>query len=61
MSKKTEFHSLAFFRKVRDKQAAALAGKSPQEIIAFFAAVAQKLPRPASRSKGARRQAAHTR
>jgi hypothetical protein len=60
MSKKTEFHAVTFFRKVRDKQAVALIGKSPQEIIAFFAAAAQKLPRPTSRSKGARRQAART-
>jgi hypothetical protein len=36
MPKKNEFHSVEFFRKVRDKQAATLAGKSQEEIIAFF-------------------------
>lgn len=37
MPKKTEFHSVAFFRQVRNQQAAALSEKSPAEIIAFFA------------------------
>lgn len=36
MSKKIEFHSVDFFRKVRDQQAATLSGKSPAEIVAFF-------------------------
>jgi len=36
MPKKSEFHSVEFFRKVRDKHAAILAGKSPEEVIAFF-------------------------
>ena len=36
MRKKSEFHSVDFFRKVRDNHAATLAGKSPEEIIAFF-------------------------
>jgi hypothetical protein len=36
MKKKTEFHSVAFFRRIRDQQAAALVNKSPEEIIAFF-------------------------
>lgn len=36
MDQKTEFHSVDFFRKIRDEQAAFLAGKSPAEIIAFF-------------------------
>jgi len=58
MGKKSEFHAVTFFRKVRDKQAVALTGKSPQEIIAFFAAAARKLPRRISCSKGARRPAA---
>jgi hypothetical protein len=60
MGKKTEFHTVTFFRKVRDKQAEALIGKSPKEIMAFFAAAAQNFPRPTTRSKGARRQAART-
>ena len=60
MGKKTEFHAVAFFRKVRDQQAVALMGKSPPEIIAFFAAAAQKLPRPIPRPKATRRQAAGT-
>ena len=36
MPRKTEFHSIEFFRKVRDQQAGVLAGKSPAEIVAFF-------------------------
>lgn len=36
MTKKTEFHAVDFFRKIRDKQAATLSGKPPSEIIAFF-------------------------
>ncbi len=32
----TEFHTLDFFRKIRDEQATSFAGKSPAEIIAFF-------------------------
>lgn len=45
MPKKTEFHSVAFFRKIRDQQAAALAGKSPAEIIAFFAEAKTRRPK----------------
>ncbi len=60
MGKKTEFHAVTFFRKVRDKQAVVLTGKSPQEIIAFFAAAARRLPRRTSRSKRASRQTART-
>jgi len=37
MDRKTEeFHTVDFFRKIRDEQAAVLTGKSPAEIIAFF-------------------------
>ena len=36
MPRKTEFHSIEFFRKVRDQQAGVLAGKSAAEIVAFF-------------------------
>lgn len=36
MPKKTEFHAVDFFRKVRDQQATTLSGKTPAEIIAFF-------------------------
>ncbi|HEX4889411.1 MAG TPA: hypothetical protein VFW37_03425 [Alphaproteobacteria bacterium] len=36
MPKKTEFHAVDFFREIRDRQAAILAGKPPAEIIAFF-------------------------
>ncbi len=36
MPKKTNFHCIEFFRKVRDEQATALAGKSAAEIIAYF-------------------------
>ncbi len=47
MPKKTEFHAVDFFREVRDKQAAILAGKPPAEIIAFFKQAANNpLPEP---------------
>jgi len=36
MPKKTNFHCIEFFRKVRDEQAVALSGKSAAEIIAYF-------------------------
>ena len=35
MVQKSEFRTVEFFRKVRDEQAAMLAGKSHEEIIAF--------------------------
>jgi len=49
MEKKSEFHSVEFFRKIRDEQAAVLADKSPAEIIAFFS---QATSRPTQRSIG---------
>ena len=55
MPRKTEFHAVEFFRKVRDEQAAALAGKSPAEIVAFFSRAKQS--RGGKRSGGTRRQA----
>lgn len=56
MPKKTEFHTIEFFRKIRDQQAAALIGKTPAEIIAFFS----KAPEPhhTKRTRESRRQAA---
>lgn len=57
MRKKTEFHAVAYFRKVQDEQADMLAGKAPEEIIAFFAAASARFPRAAARPKGARRSA----
>jgi len=48
MPKKSEFHSVEFFRKVRDKHAATLYGKSPQEIIAFFSREPKSCPTKAS-------------
>lgn len=59
MGKKTEFHTVEFFRKVRDEQAAMLAGKSPEEVIAFFAAASDRFSRSTARPKGTGRQAAH--
>jgi oligoribonuclease (3'-5' exoribonuclease) len=55
MDRKTEeFHTVDFFRKIRDEQAAVLAGKSPAEIIAFFSK-----PKPESTERsGAKRQPA---
>jgi hypothetical protein len=52
MQTKPEFHSIEFFRKIRDQQAAALSGKTPAEIIAFFSKMSAK------RTGGLRRQAA---
>ena len=49
MDKKSKFQSVKFFRKVRDEQAALLAGKSPAEIVAFFA---QAASRPSRRASG---------
>ncbi len=36
MEKKTEIKAVEMVRKIRDEQAALLAGKSKQEVIAFF-------------------------
>ncbi|GEM_PF-1745679 len=36
MVRKNDFHTVDFFRKVRDEQAAMLQGKTHEEIIAFF-------------------------
>lgn len=38
MVRKNDFHTVDFFRKVRDEQAVMLQGKTHKEIIAFFAA-----------------------
>ena len=37
MVRKNDFHTVDFFRKVRDEQAEMLQGKTHEEIIAFFA------------------------
>ncbi len=58
MPRKTEFHSVEFFRKVRDKQASILAGKSLAEIVAFFSKAQPRTPDKAlhrARQKTARR------
>ena len=58
MPRKTEFHSVEFFRKVRDQQAGVLAGKSPAEIVAFFSKAQPRTPNKAlhrTRQKAARR------
>jgi hypothetical protein len=58
MPRKTEFHSVEFFRKVRDQQASLLAGKSPAEIVAFFSKAQPTAPNKAlyrTRQKAARR------
>ncbi len=38
MPKKSEFKTVEFFRKVRDKQATMLADKNPKEILDYFSA-----------------------
>lgn len=53
MARKSEFRSVEFFRKVRDRQAAELEGKSPEQIIAYFSAGSA---RPTSASTGRRRK-----
>ena len=45
MPKKIEFHSVEFFRQIRDQQAATLSGKSPAEIIAFFSGARNSRPK----------------
>jgi len=58
MTRKTEFHTVEFFRKVRDRQARVLADKSPAEIIAFFSKAQSSMPdkvRRQAREKGVRR------
>lgn len=58
MPRKTEFHSVEFFRKIRDQQASILAGKSPAEIVAFFSKAQPRTPNKAlhpTRPKAARR------
>lgn len=58
MPRKTEFHSVEFFRKIRDEQASILAGKSPAEIVAFFSKAQSRTPSKAphrARQKAARR------
>ncbi len=58
MPRKTEFHSVEFFRKVRDKQAGILAGKSAAEIVAFFSKAQPRTSNKAlhrTRQKAARR------
>jgi hypothetical protein len=58
MPRKTEFHSVEFFRMVRDQQAGVLAGKSPTEVVAFFSEAQPRTPNKAlyrTRQKAARR------
>lgn len=52
MARKTEFHTVEFFRGIRDQQAALLKGKSNAEIIAFFSAFGKKAHGPIRRSTG---------
>lgn len=59
MGKKSEFHAVDFVRKVRDEQAAALEGKSPQEVIGFFAAAAKAAARAAKLPTRTRRAVRH--
>ena len=47
MTKNKDFHSVEFFRKVRDEHASLLRGKPQEEIIAFFCD--QKAPKSGSR------------
>ena len=58
MQQTTEFKTVDFFRAVRDKQAAQLAGKTSAEVVAFFSKFGASTPKPAlgrSRQKMAHR------
>lgn len=58
MTRKIKFHSIDFFRKIRDKQASILAGMSPAEIVCFFSPKVQ--PRAPNKALQLTRQkAAH--
>lgn len=54
MTRKTEFHAVAFFRKVRDQQAAELAGRTPEQIIAFFSRARERAVGASKRSHAKR-------
>jgi hypothetical protein len=58
MTQKSEFQTVEFFRKVRDEQASFLAGKSREEIIAYFASFHKPRPGLTSRSTRTRQKAA---
>lgn len=61
MVQRNDFHTVEFFRKVRDEQAAMLQGKTHEEIIAFFASFRkdkQSLTKKATAS--AKKQAAQS-
>lgn len=49
MTKKSEFHSVEFFRTVRDRQAAELAEKTPEQIMEFFVHARERLTSAPSR------------
>jgi len=50
MTKMTNFRALDFVRRVRDKQATLLDGKSAAEITAFFSGHRKDAKRPTTRS-----------
>lgn len=58
MTQKSEFQTVEFFRKIRDKQASLLANRSQEEIVAYFASFHKPalISRPTpTRQKAARR------
>ena len=56
-----DFHTVDFFRKVRDEQAAMLQGKTHEEIIAFFASFRKDKQGMAKRATvNAKKQAAQS-
>jgi len=59
MAQKNDFHSVDFFRKVRDEQAAMLQGKTHEEIIAYFASFRKNIQNSTKRATArAQKQAA---
>ena len=50
---KTDIHAVEMVRKIRDEQAALLAAKSEEEVLAFFRAAGQRAQEQAQRHKQA--------
>jgi hypothetical protein len=58
---KSEVHAVELVRKIRDEQAALLANKSEEEVLAFFRAAGQRARKGAEehqKSKGTREEGA---
>jgi hypothetical protein len=56
--KTTRIHTVEMVRKIRDRQARRLAGKTPEQIIAFYRAAGDSAMRDAQRRAPTRRRKA---